>query len=234
LRTLAFERAIQILIVLLLFCAIPISAAQHTNYDSKQTNKRVWFGLKGEAGFGGHFTLGSNMFDGVYSYCDNAEGTFGGSLMGGLMLHVWITDNMALATELNYRWLAANGSINSRTDMIEVKIRDHAVEVPVLLRFGDRSDGFHFEVGVVGSTSFKSDAHIYNKSLGIDDKYSDSDFRAKRDIGVIIGLSGVGIKNFGGVRLTMPAIISGNYDKHGGIKTPAIISFFVGMPIFRL
>jgi len=225
---LAFKRVINIFIVLILFCAVSIASAQ----DSP---KKVWLGSNLEFSAAG-VSIGSDMFGGEYAHFDglvNDTSLINGfSFAGGLMLNVRATGAIILVTGVNYRWSTFSEKIHWLRETFEVRIHDHAINIPVLLRLraADVTDEsgiptyMFIEAGAMWGVPFSSNARVGHH------KYSD--FRAVSDFGIVGGF-GVGYKEDAIItwRFVIPRT---RLDKYNAINAPGMLGVVINVPILKL
>ncbi len=203
----------------------------------------------------------SEWFNTNYSGYDDlgrADWDVGGSLGAGLMLNIRISKNVALATELNYayQWTDAqygatrNAETKKVSDVMEITISNHTMNVPILLRIGGnaRGDGEYvivryFEVGYIFGFPMSSEIGVTSGSKfqydEIKDRKDYSEFRTKKDEGIVIGFcvgssaGSSGDVSFLGAVLDFRFVYSlTKWYNDGGFKTPLMMGVTLGRHIF--
>jgi len=186
--------------------------------------------------------VGSELFDKSYANHGKMEIKDAESfhLIPGLTLGLRITDNIFLATELNYNLVFNHNFWYGRKKedeyehFAEVSMSYQTIEVPVLLRRWSNHGGvagLYIEAGFQFGFPISSKATASNGSEFPGSPFKDeySDFRVKTDYGPIFGL-GMGGGDFSiGLRLTYPLT---KLDRYGTIKVPLIGSFTLAYDIF--
>jgi hypothetical protein len=193
--------------------------------------------------FGQDPNAGSELFGKSYASYEEMEkakrGTrnqFGNGyyLNPGLTLGLRITDNIFLATELNYNYVFDYnfwyGDEEKGKDeyFAEVTIDYQTIEIPVLLRRWSNYGGaasVYIEAGFQVGFPISSKATLSSGSSSpIPFKDEFSDFRVKKDYGPVFGF-GIGGGDFSmGVRITYPLT---KLDRYGTVNAPAIGSFTI-------
>jgi hypothetical protein len=155
-------------------------------------------------------------------------------LTPGLTLGLRVTDNIYLATELNYNFVFDYnfwyGDEEKGKDeyFAEVKIDYQTIEVPVLLRGWSNHGGIfdlYIEAGFQFGFPVSSKATVSSGSSSpIPFKDEFSNFRVKRDQEIVFGV-GMRFLDFSmGVRITYPLT---KLDRYGTVKAPEIGNFTI-------
>jgi len=221
-----------------------VTESNDKDYNASTKNEaRIRLGARWRGGFivEDSGVDGSELFGKSYAQykemkksVDNVNSFVALYLNPGLTLNVRITDVINIATELSYNltysydiWFG-DSTIKDNEYFANVSMSYQTIEVPVLLRLIGRipeEDYIYAEAGFQWGFPVSSKATVSSGSKFPDGqfKYEYSDFRVKRDQGLVFGF-GLGTADFSiGIRYTYPLT---KLDKYGNINAHSVFNIF--------